>query len=256
MPAALPMPDRVDPDALVGRRLGRRQRVGLTRCSRRRSAGRSTAGACVPAGTGVGVGGRRGRRGCCSSCRVRAGCSATAMALSEARMPWPTEVPFWGVRRSIAASTVAWSLVGCWTETPESLKATTPIDDARAAARSTKSLAAALAAAIRVGCRSVAAMLPETSKARMTVPSCARQVDDGLRSGQRDDHDGEPDEEQRRPAMRAGAAAPRPARDRLARCPGPPYARRPPPAPTLAAPVQPARPSGTRSRATGASAAR
>ncbi len=86
-------------------------------------------------------------------------------------MPEAREVPFWGARRSIAAITEPWSLVGVWIETPESLKATTPIvtlDGWRA----TKSSAAALAASIRVGARSVAAMLAETSKARMTVPSC------------------------------------------------------------------------------------
>ena len=50
-----------------------------------------------------------------------------AMALSEAVIPWASEVPRCGARRSIAASTVSLSLVGVWTETPESLKATTPI---------------------------------------------------------------------------------------------------------------------------------
>ena len=70
----------------------------------------------------------------------------------------------------IAASTAAWSLVGAWTARPASLKATTPITTLRGW-RSTKSWAATLAASMRVGFRSSAAMLPETSKARMTVPS-------------------------------------------------------------------------------------
>ena len=85
-------------------------------------------------------------------------------------MPRPSEVPRCGVRRPIAARTVAWSLVGCWTAMPESLKATTPMTTL-GGWRWTKSVAAAIAAAIRVGWRSVAAMLPEMSKARMTVPS-------------------------------------------------------------------------------------
>ena len=86
-------------------------------------------------------------------------------------MPWATDVPRCGARRSIADTTVLWSLVGRWTEMPESLKATTPIVMPEGW-RATKSFAATLAASIRVGFRSVAAMLPETSKARMTVPSC------------------------------------------------------------------------------------
>ncbi len=53
---------------------------------------------------------------------------------------------------------------------PESLNATTPITTL-GGWRWTKSVAAAIAAAIRVGWRSVAAMLPEMSNARMTVPS-------------------------------------------------------------------------------------
>jgi hypothetical protein len=48
-------------------------------------------------------------------------------------MPWPRDVPFCGARRSIAARTVSWSSVGVWTETPESLKATTPIVTSTAA---------------------------------------------------------------------------------------------------------------------------
>ncbi len=70
----------------------------------------------------------------------------------------------------MAASTVPWSLVGAWTEKPLSLNATTPITTL-AGWCSTKSRAAALAASIRVGLKSSAAMLPDTSNARITVPS-------------------------------------------------------------------------------------
>ena len=65
---------------------------------------------------------------------------------------------------------MAVSVVGSWIENPLSLKATTPIATVFGWA-STKALAAALAASNRVGCKSVAAMLPETSNVRMTVPS-------------------------------------------------------------------------------------
>ena len=85
-------------------------------------------------------------------------------------MPRPSEVPRSGSSRSMAARTRAWSLVGTWIEKPLSLKATTPISIV-AGWRSTNPRAAALAASIRVGARSSAAMLPETSNERMTVPS-------------------------------------------------------------------------------------
>ena len=70
----------------------------------------------------------------------------------------------------MAPRTWAWSRVGTWIEKPLSLNATTPIriEDGW---RSTNARAAALAASIRVGLRSSAAMLPETSNERMTVPS-------------------------------------------------------------------------------------
>ena len=85
-------------------------------------------------------------------------------------MPPASEVPRSGPSRSIAAATWAGSSVGTWTDSPLSLKATTPIRTV-GGWRSTNARAAALAASIRVGGRSVAAMLPDTSKARMTVPS-------------------------------------------------------------------------------------
>ncbi len=85
-------------------------------------------------------------------------------------MPWPSDVPLLGWSRSMAASTAAWSRVGDWTAMPPSLKATTPTMTPDGW-RSTKALAASRAAAMRVGWMSVAAMLPETSKARTTMPS-------------------------------------------------------------------------------------
>ena len=87
-------------------------------------------------------------------------------------------------------------------------------DDRWLVARRT-SRAAALAASIRVGARSVAAMLPETSKARMTVPSSRGTLDHALRPRQRDDQDRQPDRACRRrgdPAAAAGARPGGPAR--------------------------------------------
>jgi hypothetical protein len=70
----------------------------------------------------------------------------------------------------MAAVTWVESSVGTWTEKPLSLKATTPMRTV-GGWRATNARAAALAASIRVGARSSAAMLPETSKTSMTVPS-------------------------------------------------------------------------------------
>ena len=92
------------------------------------------------------------------------------MVCSETSMPLASDVPRSGPSRSIAATTSDGSLVGTWTEKPLSLKATTPMRT-ELGWRSTNVRAAAFAASIRVGARSVAAMLPETSKARITVPS-------------------------------------------------------------------------------------
>ena len=70
----------------------------------------------------------------------------------------------------MAASTSALVVVGGWVTNPPSLKATTPIST-ESGWRSTKARAAVLAASIRVGSRSSARMLFDTSKARITVPS-------------------------------------------------------------------------------------
>ncbi len=92
------------------------------------------------------------------------------MADSEARMPRPTAVPPCGERRFTAASTWLRLVVGRWAMTPLSPNATTPIR-MDGGWFSTNRRAAAFAASIREGRRSVAAMLVDTSKARITVPS-------------------------------------------------------------------------------------
>ena len=81
-----------------------------------------------------------------------------------------SDVPPCGCSRSMAVRISPCSLVGCYTIRPPLPKATTPILIV-AGCCSTKARAAALAASIRVGSRSSAAMLLETSKARITVPS-------------------------------------------------------------------------------------
>ena len=135
-----------------------------------------------------------------------------------------------GRSRSIAASDLASGRsVGTWIEKPLSLNATTPIrtDGGWPA---TKSRAAALAASIRVGVRSSAAMLPETSKARMTVPFDAGHADDALRPCERRGRGSSA----RRPMQAAGCAGDGRARARRAarRCPQPrPRPRRTPYAP-------------------------
>ncbi len=92
-----------------------------------------------------------------------------AIALSEVKMPLPSEVPPLTESRLIAAITSDFTLVGLSTVTALSPNATTPIR-IELGWRSTKAVAAAFAAAIRVGARSLARMLFETSKARITVP--------------------------------------------------------------------------------------
>ena len=85
-------------------------------------------------------------------------------------MPLASDVPRSGPSRSIAATTSDGSLVGTWTENPLSLNVTTPI-------RTEAGLALDEGPRRRLrglhpGRREVvAAMLPETSKARITVPS-------------------------------------------------------------------------------------
>jgi hypothetical protein len=66
--------------------------------------------------------------------------------------------------------TAARSPVGGCVEIPESLNTTTPMRT-DGGDSSAKASAAALAASIRLGATSVAAILPDTSKARRTVPS-------------------------------------------------------------------------------------
>ena len=68
----------------------------------------------------------------------------------------------------MAASTSSWAVVGCCVMILSPNAGPIRMD---AGCRETKVRAAALAASRRVGERSVAAMLVETSKARMTVPS-------------------------------------------------------------------------------------
>ena len=72
--------------------------------------------------------------------------------------------------RSMAAWTSVVSAVGGWTVRPASLKATTPMMTP-SGRRSTMALATALAASIRDGETSPAAMLPDTSKVSISVPS-------------------------------------------------------------------------------------
>ena len=138
-----------------------------------------------------------------------------AIVVSDVMIPRPIDVPRSGASRLIAASTSAWSLVGTWTEKPLSLNATTPIRT-DAGWRSTNARAAALAASIRVGSRSVgghAARHVEREDHRALDP---RHADDALRSGQRDDEDRQPGEDDSaagsrrrnaRPATRAVAKA-------------------------------------------------
>src|SRR5512140_3684196 len=128
-----------------------------------------TAGLKVPWGTGVGVRMGVGVRLLYVS-GEEAGFNWELMDLRAAWMPLARAVPRWGARRLIAPRMASGSLVGTCTEKPLSLKATTPISTV-VGWRLMKSIAAALAASMRVGVRSVAAILPETSKARMTVPS-------------------------------------------------------------------------------------
>ncbi len=90
--------------------------------------------------------------------------------LSEVKRPWPSDVPPLTESRLIAASTSSLTLLGLSTVTALSPNATTPIL-IELGCFSTKARAATLAASIRVGLRSLARMLFETSKARITVPS-------------------------------------------------------------------------------------
>ena len=138
------------------------------------------AGAKYPSGTGV-------ARGFAGTGVVRwpgAGWTGAAgksrslfskMASSEVRMPRPIAVPRCGRRREIAAFTASLSSVGAWTIAALSENETTPMR-AAGLCLSTKVIAAAFAASIRFGLTSSACMLPETSMARITVPSSLGSV--------------------------------------------------------------------------------
>ena len=93
-----------------------------------------------------------------------------AIAPSDVWRPWPSEVPPPTERRLIAAITSSSTLLGASVVTAPSPNATTPILIVLGC-RSTNAVAASFAASIRVGSRSSARMLFETSKARITVPS-------------------------------------------------------------------------------------
>ena len=93
-----------------------------------------------------------------------------AIVLSEVKRPWPSDVPPLTESRLTAASTSSLTLLGLSTVTALSPNATTPIL-IELGCFSMKARAATLAASIRVGWRSLAFMLFETSKARITVPS-------------------------------------------------------------------------------------
>jgi hypothetical protein len=93
-----------------------------------------------------------------------------AIALSAVTSAWPSDVPPSLDNRSMDRRTSTWALVGVWTTTAPSPKATIPTFTS-GGWRSTKALAAALAASMRVGLMSSALMLLEMSTARITVPS-------------------------------------------------------------------------------------
>ena len=163
VPAALPIADGVDAHTAVGRGTGSLERSGDWLFSPSVSSTIDRRTRTYRAGTGVGSGVGSGRLVRSSSprpgpprpsrswsarsgCRARSTCRARAPGGRSPRSPWSA------------------SFVGTWIEKPLSLNATTPIRT-DVGWRSTNVRAAALAASIRVGARSSAAMLPETSKA-------------------------------------------------------------------------------------------
>jgi hypothetical protein len=85
-------------------------------------------------------------------------------------MPWPRDVPPPADSRLIAAIASSLMVVGRRVVTAPSPNATTPMR-IELGCFSTKAVAASFAASRRVGSRSSARMLFETSKARITVPS-------------------------------------------------------------------------------------
>ncbi len=88
---------------------------------------------------------------------------------SPTRIAWPSDVPPLGLTRAIAADAAEWSAVGAWVSRAWSPKTSTPTSTVPGCS-STNFVAAACAAASRVGETSVAAMLFEMSKASSTVP--------------------------------------------------------------------------------------
>ena len=171
-----------------GRRRSRRPRSGPATWLFSPSVSRTmTAGAWTPGGTGVGVG-RRLRRAVAVVVGRRAGVALVDASSDgqDARGRATCRAPAPGGRSRRA--TAAWSLVGAWTDRPASLKATTPITTP-GGWRSTKRSrppwrppSGSARGRRRPCCR-------ETSKARMTVPSCRGQVDRRLRPGEGEDQD-------------------------------------------------------------------
>src|SRR6266498_4758540 len=60
--------------------------------------------------------------------RIGGSPASTAIAFNDTRIPFPSDVPRRGTRRSIVASVSSLLFVGACTEIPPSLKATTPIE--------------------------------------------------------------------------------------------------------------------------------
>jgi len=98
----------------------------------------------------------------------RSNSTSGKISFKETRIALPIAVPFCNWMRSSAARMSSRFNVGVCTTEAVAANATTPIRVSRGCA-AMKFLAAALAAAIRVGAMSAARMLPEASIARITV---------------------------------------------------------------------------------------
>ena len=119
------------------------------------------------------IAGAKAPRGAVSSNRARppgAVSGSGTTKFSAVSIPLPSDVPLYGARRSMVASSASSSSVGGCTTSPPSPKATTPILE-WPGRRSTRVFATSLATSILVGSTSSAAMLDDTSSASMTVPS-------------------------------------------------------------------------------------
>ena len=90
---------------------------------------------------------------------------------SDSTMPEPMAVPRWSWKRSIAATTSSRLKVGACTTAAVPANETTPMRTLRGNP-ATKALAASCEAISRLGCTSVARMLPETSIAKTMVSCC------------------------------------------------------------------------------------